>query len=72
MQHEAAAANISRRRMHHGQRESRSHRRIDGIAARLQDVHAHMRRQFVHAHHHPMRGMNRVNRRPGGNGGARH
>ena len=57
--------------MHHCQRKPGSHRRIHGIAARLQDVHANMRCQFVYAHHHAMRGMHRMNRRRGGQGGAR-
>ena len=58
-QHEPAATNISRRGMHHRQRESRGHRRVHGIAARLHDFHTHMRRQFVHTHHDCVRSVNR-------------
>ena len=58
--------------MYHCQGESRGYCGVDGIAAALQDFHAGTRRQFVHAHHNRMCGMNRVNRRRGGNRSARH
>jgi hypothetical protein len=35
--HEAAAAEVSRFRQRHGQREADGHRRVDGVAALLQD-----------------------------------
>ena len=67
-QHEAAATDISGRRMHHGQRESGGHRGVDGIAAGLHDLDTGTRCQLVHAHHD---GMLRVNRMRGAPGGRR-
>jgi hypothetical protein len=58
--------------MHHGQRESCRYRGIDGIAAGLHDLYADMRRQFVHADHDRVRGMNRVRRGRGGIRSARY
>jgi hypothetical protein len=59
-QHEAAAAQISRGRMHHGQRESRSHRGIHGIAARLHDLNPSLRSQVARADHDRVLRMDRV------------
>ena len=38
--------------MHHGQRESRGHGGINGVAALPQNCHSGIRGQMVNAHHH--------------------
>ena len=48
-QHEPAASQISRRRMHYGQSESCGHRSIDRITARPHDVSPSPRSQLVYA-----------------------
>jgi len=59
-QHESTAAQISRRRMHHRQRESRSHRCIDRIAAGLHDLDSRPRGQLVNADHDSMLRVHRL------------
>ena len=49
--------------MDHGEGKSGSDGGIDGVAARLHDLDAGLRCQFVHADHH---GMLRVDRTGGG------
>ncbi len=57
--HEAAAAEIARRRVDHGQRIAHRDRRIHRIAARLQHIHADMRRQMLRRDHHAVLGGHR-------------
>ncbi len=51
-EHEAAAADISGDRVHDGEREAGGDRRIDRIAALLQDGDAGVRGVVMHADHH--------------------
>jgi hypothetical protein len=47
--------------MHHRQRESRSHRGIHRIAARLHDFDSGPRRQLMHTDHNSMLRVHRFN-----------
>ena len=51
-EHESAAADISRDRVHDGEREAGGDRRIDRIAALLQDGDAGVRGVVMHTDHH--------------------
>ncbi len=55
-QHEAAPADIARLRVRHGKSEAGRDSGIDRIAALLQNVHAHLRRNLFLRRHHPMPG----------------
>ena len=59
-EHEASAADISGRRMHHGQREPGRDRGVNGVAASPHDLHSRVRRQVVHADHDGVLGVNRM------------
>ena len=52
--HEAAAAQVTRGRIDHGQRIAHRHGRIDGIAAGLQHVHPNLGREVLGGHDHPV------------------
>ena len=57
--HEAAAAEIARRRVDHSQRIAHRDGRIHRIAAGLQHIHADMRRQVLRRDHHAVLGGHR-------------
>ena len=59
-EHEAAAAEIAGLRQRHREREADRDRRIDGVAAALQDIDADIGRERLLARHHPVRGVDRM------------
>ena len=59
--HKPAAADVSRARIGHGQRESGGHRRIDRIAAAPEHVGADPCRDFLLRHHHAVLGGDGMN-----------
>ena len=64
-QHEAAPADIARLRVRHGEREAGCDGGVHRIAARLQDVRAHLRGYSLLGRNHPMLGDDRVKPRFG-------
>ena len=54
--HEAAAADIAGIGQGHGQRKAYGHGSIDGIAARLENIHADLRGQLLLRGHHAVLG----------------
>ena len=54
--HEAAAADIAGIGQGHGQRKAYGHGGIDGIAARLENIHADLRGQLLLRGHHAVLG----------------
>src|SRR5690625_5065554 len=53
--HEPAAAEITRGRICHGKRKSRSHRRVDRVAALSQDLDSRFGRVDLSRYHHAVR-----------------
>ena len=62
---EAAAADIAAAGMHHRQRVAHRHRRVDGVAAGLQDIGAHLAGIMLGTYRHAVLGLDR-GRRVGG------
>ena len=58
-QHEAAAADVAGARQGDGERKADRNRRIDGVAAALQDVEPDPRRRRLLGHDHAVRGDDR-------------
>ncbi len=50
--HEPTPAEVAGCRVHHGQGVAHRHRRIHGVAAGLEHIHAHMGRQMLGGDHH--------------------
>ena len=67
-QHEAAAAEIAREGMRRGHGEAHRDRRVDGIAALLQDRHTDIDGLRFHRHRHAVPRAHRLARRMGRNG----
>ncbi len=59
-EHEAAAAEVPRRRVGYGKRETGGHRGIHGISALLHDLDAGAAGIYLHARHHGVPGVLRV------------
>ena len=53
-QHKSAAAQITGNGMHHRQRKPCRHGSIDGVPARLENLHSGIGGQVMHAYHHAM------------------